>query len=256
RVFDVATSATADSVRVDPATCEADRRGASELCTVWQDPEWDPSLRAFYYVRLLENPTCRWSTRVCREHGVDPLSSACAAEAARAGESWRDCCLDTSGDGFAEATVRERAWSSPVWVRPDGISSVEGSIDAARGEAGLAIAIGALPGALAPPVAPLRLRASDARDLLSLDVPPGAWVEEAIGPGGRRWRAATDAAEFSIESAADGSAVLRVDGRGLPVPGTDGVDHAVRLSLESGVYRAAHERRWRVDGARLSPRGS
>ena len=256
RVFDVATSATADSVRIDPATCEADRPGASELCTVWQDPEWDPSVRSFYYVRLLENPICRWSTLVCREHGIDPLSSSCAAQAVRAGDAWKDCCLDSSGDPFAEAVVRERAWSSPVWVRPDGIASVDGAIDAGRGDASLAVAIGALPPSLSPPSAPLRLRATDDEDLLSVEVPPESWLAEPGPAGERRWRATAGAAEVSIVAEADGSATLRVEARGLAATGTDPVDHAVRVSLESGLYRAAHERLWQVEGARLSPRDS
>jgi len=255
KVFDVALSSTADRVRVDPATCAADRAGASELCTVWQDPEWDPALRAFYYVRVLENPACRWSTLVCRDHGVDPLSSACAEQAAVAGTAWRDCCLDSAGDPFAEAVVRERAWSSPVWVRPDGIASVEGAIDAVRGEASLVLAIGALPEGLAPPAATLRLRATDDEDLLDVAIPPEAWVEEVASGGRRLWRARTAMQDASIEVGADGSGLVRLDARSLPAPGTDEVAHAVRVSLESGLHRSVHERLWQSEGGRLSPVG-
>ena len=63
------------------------QRAASGLA----GPEFDPSTPAFYYVRVLENPTCRWST-------WDSL---------RVGEAPRD---------DVPALVRERAWSSPIWI--------------------------------------------------------------------------------------------------------------------------------------------
>jgi len=35
--------------------------GAGEMITVWKDPDFDPALRAFYYVRVIEIPTPRWT---------------------------------------------------------------------------------------------------------------------------------------------------------------------------------------------------
>ena len=105
RVFDVACS---DGLAVDPDThrcpdngakvnladcaISADR-GAVELKTLWQDPEFDEHLKAFYYARVLENPTCRWSTWDALRAGVAPRDN-----------------LDT--------VIQERAWSSPIWVNP------------------------------------------------------------------------------------------------------------------------------------------
>ncbi len=69
--------------------------GAAQLETVWTDPDFDPSLDAFYYVRVLEIPTPRWSTIQAVKLGRVP----------------------PSGAGFGP-TIQERAWSSPIWYTP------------------------------------------------------------------------------------------------------------------------------------------
>ena len=69
--------------------------GAVELKTVWTDPDFDPGLDAFYYARVLEIPTPRWST----------------IQAAKLGR------VPPSGAGFTPA-IQERAWSSPIWYTP------------------------------------------------------------------------------------------------------------------------------------------
>lgn len=67
--------------------------GAGELATTWQDPSFNPGERAFYYVRVLENPTCRWST-------------------------WDALRNDSPPRPGLPATIQERAWSSPIWYVP------------------------------------------------------------------------------------------------------------------------------------------
>jgi hypothetical protein len=67
--------------------------GSVELKTVWSDPEFDPSLHAFYYVRALEIPTPRWTTIQAHQLGIAPPD-------------------------VVPATVQERAWSSPIWYTP------------------------------------------------------------------------------------------------------------------------------------------
>ena len=104
RVYDAACSdgSTPDDAhrcpdngaRVDLSTCATtEGRGASELEAFWQDPDFDPGQRAFYYVRVLQNPTCRWSTW----------------DAIRAG---------TPPNPGLPPTIQERAWSSPIWYVP------------------------------------------------------------------------------------------------------------------------------------------
>jgi hypothetical protein len=68
--------------------------GDPMLATVWQDPDFDPGQRAFYYARILEIPTPRWTTYDAKVFGE------LAPEA-------------------APAFTQERAYTSPIWYAPD-----------------------------------------------------------------------------------------------------------------------------------------
>lgn len=88
-----------DGSTVDEATCAADQRGAEVLCGVWRDPDFDPTRPAFYYVRVLEDPVCRWSWRDCLSLAEAERPPACA-------------------DPTLPRTSQERAWTSPIWYAP------------------------------------------------------------------------------------------------------------------------------------------
>jgi hypothetical protein len=67
--------------------------GASELGTVWSDPDFDPEQKAFYYARVIEIPTPRWSTYDAFRFGV-PIPEG------------------------APVSTQERAYTSPIWYTP------------------------------------------------------------------------------------------------------------------------------------------
>jgi len=92
---------------VDINSCEQSGSGHSRLCTVWQDNEFNPGHAAFYYTRVLENPSCRWSQRICADAGVrcdNPESIP---------QGMEKCCVAEH-----QKVIQERAWSSPIWYTP------------------------------------------------------------------------------------------------------------------------------------------
>lgn len=106
RVYDVACSgerkivggkcdrAVGNTVDVASATY-TNAIGAPFLESFWEDPEFNPAVRAFYYVRVLEIPTPRWTTYDAAFFGIDRPD-------------------------FVEPTQQERAYTSPIWYTPGG----------------------------------------------------------------------------------------------------------------------------------------
>jgi hypothetical protein len=128
KVWDVAGEAD-NGAGVDPKTCAPTGPGHGSLCTVFEDPQWDPQQAAFYYARVLENPTCRWSTYTCKRSGLDPFQpETCKAHLAQypadQQATFGICCRMVPGPNAdpSKAEIprieQERAWTSPVWYRP------------------------------------------------------------------------------------------------------------------------------------------
>jgi len=88
----VATTVIEVGVDVANATW-ANTIGAGEMITVWKDPDFDPALRAFYYVRVIEIPTPRWTAYDAKYFGVTMPKEA-------------------------PMTTTERAYTSPIWYTP------------------------------------------------------------------------------------------------------------------------------------------
>jgi hypothetical protein len=105
KVFDVACSDAGkvdahtqrcpdNHATVDLTTCEFSQdKGDAQLQSEWSDPDFDPRQNAFYYARVVENPTCRWSTWDAIRAHVEPNPKLAK-------------------------TIQERAYTSPIWFVP------------------------------------------------------------------------------------------------------------------------------------------
>ena len=69
--------------------------GAPELIAAWQDPDFDPGQHAFYYARVIEIPTPRWTAYEARHYGIDMPD-------------------------YVPMVTQERAYTSPIWYTPVG----------------------------------------------------------------------------------------------------------------------------------------
>jgi hypothetical protein len=67
--------------------------GSPELIGVWQDPDFDPTLKAFYYARVIEIPTPRWTAYEAKRFNIDLPDEV-------------------------PMTTQERAYTSPIWYSP------------------------------------------------------------------------------------------------------------------------------------------
>jgi hypothetical protein len=68
--------------------------GDPELITVWRDPDFNPAQRAFYYARVIEIPTPRWTAYDAKRFGSKPLPGT-------------------------RMTLQERAYTAPIWYTPN-----------------------------------------------------------------------------------------------------------------------------------------
>lgn len=98
QVYDIAGN-PGNGATVDEATCTQTGSGDDSLCAVWTDPDFAPEQRAFYYARVIENPSCRWHAYGCNALPPDERPASCS-------------------DPNVPRTIQERAWTSPIWYEP------------------------------------------------------------------------------------------------------------------------------------------
>ena len=97
KVFDVAGQENNEG-EINLKTGVWSGTGSASLCTVFEDPEFDPAEASYYYLRAVEVPTLRWSWAQCIALPEDERPDACNNDAPK--------------------TIQEMAWTSPIWYLP------------------------------------------------------------------------------------------------------------------------------------------
>ena len=243
QVFEVAGDPM-NGATVDTTTCATSGPGSDSLCAVWTDPQFDRTQRAFYYARVVENPVCRWSTRLCNAQGVDCSGTPPAG--------LEECC-----NANLPKTIQERAWTSPVWYRPEALATVKADVTYGRiaeDRLRLRAGFGTIPASVDLDTQEFRVTVSDDDTIYDVTIPAGSFRQT----GARRWlyrdpNAALGALRrVSFRVNRDGDGLLRMQTGRMSLANADRTDHMVKVRVALGDFDAEHVRLWKAAGRRLA----
>jgi len=246
QVFEVAGD-DHSAAGVDLDTCTPTGTGSATLCAVWADPSFRPEERAFYYARVLENPVCRWSTRLCNS-----LANTVPFDCSNVPAKYLDCCSD-----LVDKTVQERAWTSPIFYQPEGLGTT-GSIKYGKtsgtDQLQLKLTIGRVPAELNVNANALTLTISDNDVIYTATLPKGTLVEKKPGlsyayadPSGSI--GGIKKAKLTITK--QGTGTLSLQTVGLNLSHAEKSDHRVAVRLVSDTYDQTDSRFWELSKGRL-----
>lgn len=234
-VFDVAGNPN-DGSSVDTRTCTASSKGAPSLCTVWTDPDFTPSQRAFYYARVVEDPVCRWSTRLCNAQRID------CGKPDSVPPALATCC-----DARYPKTIQERALTSPIWYRPEAVGALHGEIrfgEAPRTDVlQLTARMGHLPAGADPQKDDVVLTMRDDDTIFNVTVP--AAKLQQVSPGRFEYQDEHDSLrglKRFVLAPDQGSLELTTVPMDLVLAHRS--EHMVELQISVGTYQSAYSRLW------------
>jgi hypothetical protein len=242
QVFEVAGDPM-NGATVDTATCATSGPGSDSLCAVWTDPQFDREERAFYYARVIENPVCRWSTRLCNAQGVDCSGVPPAG--------LEECC-----NPDVPKTIQERAWTSPVWYRPEAFSGVKAEVTFGRineDRLRLRAGFGRVPADVDLDSQEVRVTVADDDTIYDVTLPPGTFSQT----GARRWlyrdpdSMLGNLRRVSFRVNRRGEGLLRLQTGRMNLASADRTDHMVKVRVALGDHTAEEARLWNAVGRRL-----
>jgi len=247
QVFEIAGNPN-NGATVDESTCIPSGAGFDTLCSVWEDPDFDPSQRAFYYARAVENPTCRWSQHLCNAQDVD-----CAVPATIL-PGLEECCNpDVPG------TIQERAWSSPIWYRPESLGKSKGRIKLrGNGEDSFQFKtmIENTPGEVNPNVHDITITVTDDDTIYTATIPAGTMFETQAGTA---WRfkdktGAIDGIQRVKLRISKGQAKFSIRTVKMDLSNADPGEHFIQTTISAATFSASHSRLWESKKGSLKSR--
>jgi hypothetical protein len=237
KVFEVAGDPD-NGASVDTTTCQTQGTGFDSLCAVWSDPDFDRSQRAFYYARVLENPVCRWSSYVCNRNGVN------CANPGTVPPEFAACCSP-----LWQKAIQERAWTSPIWYRPEGIARLRGRVsfgttpgtDVLR----LVAKVGASTADWDPDTQDLSVALTDDDDIYRVTIPAGTLQRRGtlfryIDPTG----SLNGLKRATVRTTGSGEIIVSLKTIPMDLSSADRSQHMVHVQIDIGSYSATHHRLW------------
>jgi len=242
-VYDVAGDPD-NGASVDLDTCVPSGSGADTLCKVWKDPKFKVEQRAFYYARVLENPVCRWSTRLCNDEGID-CNGVVAPEFA-------DCCSD-----LVEKSIQERAWTSPIFYHPERFG-VKGDIKLSskpsKDKLKLQLTIGDIPPELDVETNDFTITVTDDDVIYTGTLPAGSFEVKSPGTS-YKYRDTTGAIDgiklAQLKVNTKGVAKIKFQTVNGSLPNADASTHRIDVRLTVGAYDETDSRFWEFKGSKL-----
>lgn len=234
---------------VNEATCEETNsaNGFPTLCTVWEDPDFDPELHAFYYVRVLEDPVCRWSKRLCNTLGVTcPIDSE---------DPYAECC-----DPHIPTTIQERAVASPIWYHPDQLGITKAAVKFGKDGGDDRLQIQAFipesPGGLDPAADGITLTLRDDATVWTAVIPAGAMTVKKPGFFQLKDKEGTHGGVTGLSiKVSKGLAKIKVKTGDLDLAAIErdpDVPTTLTLDLTSGDYSSTTVREWTYEAPKLT----